>query len=211
MQSIEEYTPFEWPFEPKHRLAGIVNELPKGEARKLYRRVMDRRTEALSEIRKISDLSNLTLPLEHSQLEHLNHWYCSGVEPSEDLFDLCPDWYSIALDLGLILGDSLITQREHLHWAFCQVVETSISFQMPVLQGFRNVDNPNFYKDIITDVIAIGRKELIIRNPKLKLSQAENPIQKNTIDRQVETILETARDIRKISFRRMIENCLDLV
>ena len=208
--SLESYTPFRWPFEPKHRLAGIVNELESHEAEGFYERVMDRRAEALSEICEISTLDSADLPLESSQLKYLNQWYCSGIESSEDPFDLSPNWYSVSLDIALIIGGSVVKQREHLHWAFCRVDEDSISFQMPVLEGFQNVINPDYYHDVIADVVTIGRKELVIRNPKLKLSQPDNTIQKNTIGRQVKTILGNADNIRLNSFTDIIETCLEL-
>jgi hypothetical protein len=51
-----------------------------------------------------------------------------------------PEWYSIAGDIGLFLGDLMIERHPILHWEFFTWGKSSIAYQQPVIMGFGTED-----------------------------------------------------------------------
>lgn len=67
-------------------------------------------------------------------------------------------WIAVAHDIGLLLGDTYIERFPTLYWTFHEGRPNHISYQRPVIAGFRNVANPHYTIDQILLVDTFVRR-----------------------------------------------------
>jgi hypothetical protein len=91
-------------------------------------------------------------------VEALDRWFRANVEADPDRPErLRPMWYAVAQDIGLWLGDLLIERHPHLEWRLFVWGKTDVSYQRPVVIGFK-VPNPKYNADFEWTVDVYGHR-----------------------------------------------------
>jgi hypothetical protein len=130
------------------RFSVEVRDLPRTEARQIYRRFLETRAARILLLRRLLEANGLELGTDNASVQKLNDWVFESVEPNPDLpGELTVDWYSLVQDIGTFLGELLIERRPTLHWEFFTWGKTDVSYQMPVIMGIAT-ENPKFRTNI---------------------------------------------------------------
>jgi hypothetical protein len=123
-------------------------ELTRGEARAHYARVMDSKDHRIQELKKLASAAGVDLDGTENALQAFNDWFVKNIEPNPENPDQARGrWFSVAHDLSLYLADLMIAKYPHLHWRLHERGKRNLSYQRPVLVGFRNA-HPTYSVDL---------------------------------------------------------------
>lgn len=123
-------------------------ELTRAEARAHYELVMDSKDDRIRELKKLAAAAGIELDGSEKALQAFNDWFIENVEPDP----VSPDqargrWFSVTHDLSLYLADLILAKHPHLHWTLLEGGKRDLSYQRPVLVGFRNA-HPTYAVDL---------------------------------------------------------------
>lgn len=143
---------------------GPLHTLPRADARRAFRRLMEAKPERVSMLRRLLRASGVELSGTDTAIQNLNDWFLANVEADpENPGRLLPEWYSATNDIALFLGDVIIERCPGLHWEFYIWGKKDVSYQRPVIMGFRRVTNPKYNIDIDAMVAAYGHRIISTR------------------------------------------------
>ena len=129
-------------------IQGPLHELPRGEARAAYERLMLQKAGRNEALRSLVKASGVELDTSDSSVQELNDWFRREVEADPvNRGRLQPIWYSVVNDIGLFIGDVIIARSPGLRWEFFTAGAKSVSYQRHVIMGFSRVPNPKFNLD----------------------------------------------------------------
>lgn len=113
-----------WPYPPR--------ELSRAQARANFEHYMDSKQERWEVIRNLLQDDDLTPSMTDAKWQELDYWYQSAVaiRPGSEstitykganieTHRMESIWYCIGEDLGLMLGDTVISRFPHLKWTLC--------------------------------------------------------------------------------------------
>lgn len=121
--------------------AGPPNLLTRAEARALFKRQMDTKPVRLEFLRSLLKANGHELGTSDDEIQDLNDWFFAHVEADpEHPGRLLPDWYSVAHDVALFLGDVMIERHPNLRWEFFTWGKTNVAYQRHVIMGFSTED-----------------------------------------------------------------------
>jgi hypothetical protein len=145
------------PFDPGVR--GLLDELPRRDARAHYERLMSEKESRIAELQKLLASNDIELSRTDEGIQRLNDWFREHVEPDTDqpgrLRNL---WYAIVNDIALFLGDVVIDRAPNLHWDFFTWGKKDAAYQRHVIMGFSRVPNQKFNIDIDRAVAIYGQR-----------------------------------------------------
>lgn len=150
------------------RAFGPPKQWPRSDAEKDFDYFVDHLDE------RIALLNALTTRNEGPKLDFtdesvaaLNDWFVDRAEPDPDQENwpggLTADWYSVALDMKVYLGEILRKRAPHLRWELSTKSKKDVAYQIPVIAGFTNVTY-KFYSVEYGRVIAILGIEIVENN-----------------------------------------------
>jgi hypothetical protein len=150
---------------------GPLHEADRESARLHFLGLMELKEERKQELAKLVRHSGgFELDGTDESIRRLSRWFCEHVEPDPDDPDrLVADWYSVARDIGLWLGDLLIERHPQLEWRMFIWGKRDPSYQRPVIMGFE-VPEPKHYEDLEAGVVVTGMrvvKGLDVREDRL--------------------------------------------
>jgi hypothetical protein len=136
---------------------GPVREADRESAELHFVGLMELREERKRELAKLVRHSGgFELDGSDESIRRLSRWFCEHVDPDPDDPDrLVAEWYSVARDIGLWLGDLLIERHPHLEWRLYVWDKRGPSYQRPVIMGFK-VPEPKYHQDFERAVVVTG-------------------------------------------------------
>lgn len=133
----EDYRPDWPPFEGSLRL------LARREARISYEHFLGERSNRIDQLKGLLTRNGLYLPTDEASLQVANEWFDANVERSEKNPEQLENlWYSLVHDFSVLIGEIIITRHPGLHWELFLWGKRDLSFQSPVIMGFKNLANP---------------------------------------------------------------------
>jgi hypothetical protein len=138
---------------------GPQNTLPRAEARRAFERVMNEKSARIAMLGRLLEANGLELTGTDAGIQGLNDWFRANVEsdPAEP-GRLSPDWYSVAHDVALFLGDVMIARGPGLRWDFFTGGKKDVAYQKHVIVGFTRVPNPKYNIDVDRRVATYGHR-----------------------------------------------------
>jgi hypothetical protein len=136
--------------------------LPRAEARRVFKRCMETKGPRIEMLKRLLKANGVELGSDDAAIQDLNDWFFASVEadPAQP-GRLAPDWYSVAHDMALFLGEVMIERHPNLHWEFFTWGKTNVSFQRHVIMGF-STEDPKFHTNIdIDDMVAAYAHQII--------------------------------------------------
>ncbi len=129
-------------------VSALRGTLPRTEARQAYERLMQAKPARIEMLRRLLGANGVELDSSDAAIQDLNDWFYANVEPDPDNPGrLLPDWYSVANDIALFLGDVMIQRHPNLHWEFFTWGKKNVAYQRHVIMGF-STEDPKFKTNI---------------------------------------------------------------
>lgn len=137
--------------------SGELGGMSRKSASREYEHLMAQKSYRIDQLRKLLAANDIELTETLDGVRALEQWYVANVEPDPTgRFVMASIWYSVANDIALFLGDLLIQMRPHLRWDLYTWDKKNISYQRPVVMGFK-VPNPRYNVDFNRVVALYGR------------------------------------------------------
>jgi hypothetical protein len=132
-----------------------LDEVTRAEAREYFDRFIRATRERPDVLRGFLAVNGVTLEPEEAALDQLNAFYVDHVtgDPLRERLD--PQWYVVARDIGIWVGNFLIARADHLEWRLFTGGKTDVAYQRPVIMGF-DVPNKKYNVDPELDVVGLG-------------------------------------------------------
>lgn len=144
---------------------GVWRELRRKDAHAAFTRLMNAKKQRLSILGQTLARSGIDLPSPENAddlaFDRLEQWYVLNVAAdANDRSRLDPIWYSITSDIGLYLGDAMISRGPGTMWTFYTADRRADSYQEAVITGFSGVPNPKYYINPTYLVAELGHQAL---------------------------------------------------
>jgi hypothetical protein len=137
-------------------------DLPRAEARQVFKRCMATKSARIEMLNGLLQANGVKLGTDDAAIKDLNDWFFASVEDDpKQPGRLAPDWYSIAHDVALFVGEVMIERHPNLHWEFFTWGKTNVAFQRHVIMGF-STEDPKFHTNIDIDRFVAGYAHQII-------------------------------------------------
>jgi hypothetical protein len=123
-------------------------EVTPAEARAHYALVMETKDQRVEELKKLARAARIDLDDSEEALQRFNDWFVMYVRADPDRPEQARGrWLSVCHDLSLHLADLILARHPHLHWKLQKTGKTNLSYQRPVLVGFRSA-HPTYAVDL---------------------------------------------------------------
>src|SRR5690242_6986205 len=132
-----------------------LDEVTLAEARDYFDRFTQATNERPDVLRRLLSHNGVSLEAGEAGLDQLNAFFIDHVTGDPVSERLEPQWYVVARDIGIWMGNFLIERADQLEWRLYTGGKTDVAFQRPVIMGF-NVPNKNYNLDPELDVVALG-------------------------------------------------------
>ncbi len=137
---------------------GPWHELPRSEARAEFKRLMAAKPARIEQLRQLLKANGVELSDTDDGLLRLDEWFLANVRPDPDFPGvLLPEWYSVAIDLVLFLGEVMMSRRPDLYWEFYIWGKRNVSYQEPVIMGL-STSTPKLNMNLGGMVAAYGHR-----------------------------------------------------
>jgi hypothetical protein len=137
-------------------------DLPRAEARQVFIKYMATKSARIEMLGGLLKANGVELGTDDAAIQELNDWFFASVEADpQQPGRLAPDWYSVARDAALLLGEVMIERHPNLHWEFFTWGKTNVAFQRHVIMGF-STEDPKFHTNIDIDRMVAGYAHRII-------------------------------------------------
>ncbi len=135
-------------------------QVGRKEARAHFDKLMAEKEGRKEQLAALVARDNITLGGDDDSVSALDHWYRDHVEPRPGQPELMvEEWYSVANDMAVFLGDLAITATPWLHWELYVWGKKNVSYHRPVLMGFR-VANKRYNIDVDATLLVIGHRQI---------------------------------------------------
>jgi len=183
-----------------------LQTLPRAEARQAYERLMQAKPARIGMLRQLLKANGVELDSSDAAIQDLNDWFYVNVEPDPDNPGrLLPDWYSIANDIGLFLGDVMIERHPNLLWEFFAWGMKNVSYQRPVIMGF-STEDPKFHTNIDPDRSVSTYGHRIIAQRGSVATHGTVTVRGAQIDVDAIAAQHRGREIETDAFLRWLQN-----
>lgn len=124
-------------FDP--RVDRPLHELPREGAVKAYERFIESIPERMTQIANLVSDDGLSLDFSEASLAQLNDWFYEvALEEAELGNDApSPELFSVCNDVAVYIAEMIRRAKKGVHWTLYVSNETDVSYQRPVLVGFR--------------------------------------------------------------------------
>jgi hypothetical protein len=117
-----------------------------------FEHAMRSKDERIVELETLLRRNGVVLGGSDHDLDILDAWFGASVEgePAGGRpVRLRNIWYAVSYDIGLFLGELMIHSASWLEWRLylpeSKSMKSNMSFQNPVIQGFRGASGPDFF------------------------------------------------------------------
>ncbi|NTW40638.1 MAG: hypothetical protein HGA44_12250 [Cellulomonadaceae bacterium] len=132
------------------------SQLPRAEARLVFERCMETKSERMEMLRRLLANSGRVLGTSDAAVQELNDWFLANVEADPGQPGrLAAGWYSVVHDVALFLGEVMIERHPNLRWAFFTWGKSSVAFQRHVIMGL-GTEDPKLHTHIDVDRMVSG-------------------------------------------------------
>lgn len=133
---------------------GALRDLPRAEARENYRFLIENRAAREFELGHLLAHNGSQLEATERGIQQLNDFFRENVTEDPDRpRGILPEWLSVSFDIGLFLGDFVISRHPHLRWEMETSPKSSVNYQQPVIAGFQNAGTKNYTRGFIDRVL----------------------------------------------------------
>lgn len=132
-----------------------LHEVTRSEASDYFDRFMRATEERPDVLRRLLAVNGVTLGPDAAALDQLNAFYVENIAGDPLRERLEPQWYVVARDIGIWVGNFLIARADHLEWRLFVGGKTDVAYQRPVIMGF-DVPNKKYNVDPELDVVGLG-------------------------------------------------------
>lgn len=95
----------------------------------------------LDSLANLLELNGVDLEGSDAGIQRLNEWFLANVAPDRDVPGaLSREWYSVAHDIALFLGNVMIERDENLRWALFVWGKSNVAFHRGVIVGLSSED-----------------------------------------------------------------------
>ncbi|CAA9478708.1 MAG: hypothetical protein AVDCRST_MAG53-623 [uncultured Solirubrobacteraceae bacterium] len=130
------------------------------QARMHFDKLMAEREERKAQLAALLARDAITLGGDDASVSALDHWFRDRVAPRPGKPQLmAEEWYSVATDMGVHLGDLLVAEHPWLRWELFVGDKHHVNHHRPVLTGFR-VKHEAYNVDIDASVQVIGHRQI---------------------------------------------------
>jgi hypothetical protein len=137
-----------------------LHEVSRAQARRHFDKLMAEKEERKAMLAALLERDGLELGDDDASISALDHWYRDRVEPDPERSNrLFPEWYSVANDMALHLGDVAISRSPWLRWELYVWGKKNASYHRPVLMGFR-VPHDKYNVDLDAAVVGLGLRRV---------------------------------------------------
>jgi hypothetical protein len=135
-------------YEPLEDAVVDPSRLSRKDARAAYERLMEMKDARREQLVKLLAADGVEFDGSDAAVQALTDWFARSVERSpSNPAEPASEWLSVALDIGLLLGDLLIERAPGLEWVFFdRGGPRNLSYRRPVVMGF-DVPNKNYNAD----------------------------------------------------------------
>jgi hypothetical protein len=142
-------------------VAGRPNDMARADARAEYDYIMASRTERHAQLQQLFQNNGVVCGETDVAVQGINDWFVASVEADPDHAGrLKTEWYSVAMDLGLFLGDIIVNSVPGLHWQLFAGGKRDASYQHHVVMGF-NSPNPKYKVDLEAAVVGTAHRIVV--------------------------------------------------
>lgn len=117
---------------------GRYSSMTRAEARASFSDLMSARDDRAGELRRLVNEDGADFDSSDAGVQQLEDWIRGSIARELDRAEVMdPTWYAVGLDVGLFLGDLLISRRPELDWKLSTAGgRSSVFFHWPVIAGF---------------------------------------------------------------------------
>lgn len=178
-----------------------MNTVQRAEARHAFDKAMSEKPARVEMLCRLLKANGVELDDSDAAIQDLNDWFVANVEPDPDNPGrLTPEWYSIAHDVALFLGDVIIERCPGLRWEFFTGGKKDVSYQRHVITGFAHVSNPKYNLDLARRVATYGHRLVASRGSVAQHGTVT--VRGVDIDVDVAVARQPAREIEPDAFWR---------
>src|ERR671910_663854 len=132
-----------------------LDEVTRSEARDYFDRFIRATKERPDVLRRLLAINGVTVEPDEVGLDQLNAFYVDHVAGDPISERLESQWYLVARDIGIWVGNFVIARAGHLEWRLFTGGKTDVAYHRPVIMGF-DVPNKKYNVDPELDVVGLG-------------------------------------------------------
>ena len=127
-------------------------ELPRVEAQAAYEKLMSEKADRQQQLERTLNRNDVSLERSPQGVFRVERWIVEKVyEEAPSATKLDARWISLAVDVALWVGDTLIHRHPHLGWTMLKSPPSDVSYQQAVVAGFKNA-----YTGYVPDFIRVA-------------------------------------------------------
>lgn len=139
---------------------GPLRDVSRGKAREHYKKLMAEKEQRKAMLKALVARDGIDLDDSDASISALDHWYRDRVElDPDDPEKMVLEWYSVANDIALYLGDLAVERNPGLHWELHTGGKRALGYQRPVIKGFGLLPNKRYDIDFDRRLITIGHRQ----------------------------------------------------
>jgi hypothetical protein len=143
---------------------GRLAEQPRSVARQAFDRLMHEKPARVEVLRRLLRANGLELNGSDDGIQELNEWFVRSVEADPDHPGrLAQEWYSVAHDVALFLGDVMIDRCPQLRWDLFTGGKKDAAYHRHIITGFTKVPNKKYNIDIAQQVVTYAHRVIVGR------------------------------------------------
>lgn len=122
---------------------GLPSELSREDARVEFENLIAQKDNRIAQLADLVRHDGVTLDRSDESIQALNDWFIAHAEEDEVRRGFISGrWVSVAIDIALHLGDTLIARHTNLRWEFYTWGgKRANGYQEPVIMGFSTEDS----------------------------------------------------------------------
>jgi hypothetical protein len=136
------------------KVQGELRHVSRRDAMEEFEHAMASKESRIAALGALLAENEIRIGESNEDLDVIDTWFGKCVEgnpKSGPPMRLRNVWYAVAYDIGLFLGDLVIKRSPGLEWRAylpkSKTMKASLSFQNPVVQGFKRVSSPEYFID----------------------------------------------------------------
>ncbi|TFV95287.1 hypothetical protein [Orlajensenia leifsoniae] len=167
-------------------------------ARKEFRELMREMPSRIDELQNLLKKYGLELGADAASLQRLNDWFLSNITADREGIYPTKEWRSVALDIGLFIGEHARRERPTLRWEIVSTGPSFVDYRRHVLSGFTNVPYTKyrFSPSNAVFVYALnaiaGDEDEIVLVGDMPMSFTHRPLDRDELPKLMSGLLERA-------------------
>jgi hypothetical protein len=142
---------------------GLHSALSRKDARVEYENLMAQKEQRIVLLADLVGHDGVTLDGSDESVQALNDWFIAHAEEDEVRRGFISGrWVSVAIDIALYLGETLIVRHPNLRWDFYTWGgKRADGYHQAVIMGF-STEDPKFHTNLALEAIVVGSGNAIV-------------------------------------------------